>query len=128
MIEWLAFFGATGSDGVTRLLYSKERMSTQQAMKAEDGKKLITYFDSVCFRGSLRWNNSDQFPYRNGQGWVEYDSAYGAVSHIVGQRRYKVKSIGKSDRSGNIPIHTGRMLSSGFGIQCSEWHRRGRCS
>ncbi|MGE7606519.1 hypothetical protein ACQKML_07910 [Peribacillus frigoritolerans] len=51
MIEWLAFFGATGSDGVTRLLYSKERMSTQQAMKAEDGKKLITYFDSVCFRG-----------------------------------------------------------------------------
>ncbi|MFS0889607.1 hypothetical protein AB3M94_12375 [Peribacillus frigoritolerans] len=47
MIEWLALFGATESNGVTRILYSKERMSTQQAMKAEDGKKLTTYFDSV---------------------------------------------------------------------------------
>jgi allantoate deiminase len=47
MIEWLAFFGATESNGVTRILYSKERMSAQQAMKAEDGKKLIIYFDSV---------------------------------------------------------------------------------
>ena len=54
MIEWLAFFGATESNGVTRILYSKERMSVQQAMKAEDGKKLITYFDSVCFRGPSR--------------------------------------------------------------------------
>lgn len=69
MIEWLAFFGATESNGVTRILYSKERMSAQQAMKAEDGEKLIIYFDSVCFRGSLRWNHSDQFLYRNGQGW-----------------------------------------------------------
>ncbi|CEG31137.1 allantoate amidohydrolase [Peribacillus simplex] len=52
MIEWLAFFGETESNGVTRILYSKERMSAQQAMKAEDGKKLIIYFDSVCFRGA----------------------------------------------------------------------------
>ncbi len=51
MIEWLSFFGATGSDGVTRLLYSKERMRAQKAMKAEDGKKLITYFDSVALGG-----------------------------------------------------------------------------
>lgn len=47
MIEWLASFGATESNGVTRLLYSKEWMSAQQAMKAEDGEKLIIYFDSV---------------------------------------------------------------------------------
>lgn len=69
LIEGLAFFGATESNGVTRILYSKERMSAQQTMKAEDGKKLTTYFDSVCFRASLRWNQSDQFPYGNGQGW-----------------------------------------------------------
>lgn len=52
LIEGLAFFKGTESNGVTRILYSKERMSTQQAMKAEDGKKLIIYFVSVCFRGS----------------------------------------------------------------------------
>ncbi|MCM3169717.1 hypothetical protein [Peribacillus frigoritolerans] len=123
MIEWLAFFGATESNGVTRILYSKERMSAQQAKKAEDGKKLITYFDSVCFRASLRWNHSDQFPYGNGQGWGEYGGAYGVVSHIVGLRRYTVEIICKSDHAGTTPIPTGRMLSSGFGIQCSEWHR-----
>ncbi|MEP9408412.1 hypothetical protein ABKP09_19030 [Peribacillus frigoritolerans] len=86
MIEWLAFFGATESNGggVTRILYSKERMSAQQAMKAEDGKKLIIYFDSVCFRGSLRWNHSAQFPYRNGdKDGVEYDGAYGVVSAFI---------------------------------------------
>lgn len=48
MIEWLASFGATKSNGVTRLLYSKEWMSAQQAMKTEMEKEnLITYFDSV---------------------------------------------------------------------------------
>ncbi|MFA1713663.1 hypothetical protein ACDX66_18260 [Peribacillus frigoritolerans] len=31
-------FRGTESNGVTRILYSKERMSAQQAMKAEDGK------------------------------------------------------------------------------------------
>lgn len=51
MIEWLAFFGATESNGVTRMLYSKERMSAQQAMKTEDGKKLIIYFDSDALEG-----------------------------------------------------------------------------
>ncbi|MBR8644402.1 hypothetical protein KEH51_06525 [[Brevibacterium] frigoritolerans] len=49
----VSIFRATESNGVTWILYSKERMSTQQAMKAEDGKKLTTYFDSVCFRASL---------------------------------------------------------------------------
>ncbi|WP_364282340.1 hypothetical protein [Peribacillus frigoritolerans] len=38
-------------------------------------------------------------------------------------RLYTVKIIGKSDHAGTTPIHKGRMLSSGFGIQCSEWHR-----
>jgi allantoate deiminase len=51
MIEWLAFFGATESNEVTRMLYSKERMSAQQAMKAEDGEKLIIYFDSDALGG-----------------------------------------------------------------------------
>ncbi|MBT2645480.1 hypothetical protein J7E52_01885 [Bacillus sp. ISL-34] len=59
---------------------------------------------------------------------VEYDGAYGVVSHIVGQRLYTVKIIGESDHAGTTPIHKGRMLSSGFRIQCSEWHRRGRGS
>ncbi|MED3834756.1 hypothetical protein [Peribacillus frigoritolerans] len=38
-------------------------------------------------------------------------------------RLYTVKIIGKSDHEGTTPIHKGRMLSSAFGIQCSEWHR-----
>ncbi|MDQ7864607.1 hypothetical protein RCO48_36490 [Peribacillus frigoritolerans] len=50
----------------------------------------------------------------------------GVVRHIVTQRLYTVKIIGKSDHAGTTSIHKGRMLSSGFGIQCSEWHRRGR--
>lgn len=41
MIDWLAFFGATESNGVTRILYSKERMSAQQAMKLRVGKNLL---------------------------------------------------------------------------------------
>ncbi|MDP1418952.1 hypothetical protein Q8G35_11060 [Peribacillus simplex] len=48
MIEWLASFGATESNGLTGLLYSKEWMSAQQEMKAEMEKEnLITYFYSI---------------------------------------------------------------------------------
>ncbi|MEV5038143.1 hypothetical protein MRBLBA21_003026 [Peribacillus frigoritolerans] len=46
------------------------------------------------------------------------------VTRILGRHRlYTVKIMGKSDHAGTTPIHKGRMLSSGFGIQCSEWHR-----
>ncbi|KOR77661.1 hypothetical protein AM232_03620 [Bacillus sp. FJAT-21352] len=69
MIEWLTFFGATESNGGDPDIIFQGRMSAQQAMKAEDGKKLIIYFDSVCFRGALRWNHSAQFPYGNVQEW-----------------------------------------------------------
>lgn len=43
MIEWLASFGSTESNGVTRLLYSKEWMNAQQAMKAEMEKENIIH-------------------------------------------------------------------------------------
>ncbi|MDM5282927.1 hypothetical protein [Peribacillus frigoritolerans] len=123
MIEWLALFGETESNGVTRILYSKERMSAQQAMKAEDGKKLIIYFDRVCFRGASGGIILTSSHMETDKDGVEYDGAYGVVSHIVGLRRYTVEIISKSDHAGTTPIPTGRMLSSGFGIQCSEWHR-----
>ncbi|WP_412992784.1 hypothetical protein [Peribacillus frigoritolerans] len=109
MIEGLAFFKGTESNGVTRILYSKERMSAQQVMKAEDGKKLIIYFVSVC----LGFPPVESF--RPVPIWKR--------TRMGRHRLYTVKIIGKSDHEGTTPIHKGRMLSSGFGIQCSEWHR-----
>lgn len=78
--RWLAFFGETESNGGTRILYSKERMSAQQAMKAEDGKKLIIYFDSVCFRGASGGIILTSSHMETDKDGVEYDG----VSHIVG--------------------------------------------
>lgn len=85
-------FGATESNGVTRILYSKERMSAQQAMKAEDGKKLIIYFDSVCFRGPSGGIILPSSHIETDKDGVEYDGAYGVVSAFI-RRKSLVRVI-----------------------------------
>ncbi|MEZ0116309.1 UNVERIFIED_ORG: allantoate deiminase [Heyndrickxia coagulans] len=48
MIEWLASFGKTKTDGVTRRLYTPEWQAAQHALKAKMKETgLETYFDSV---------------------------------------------------------------------------------
>ncbi len=95
MIEWLASFGATESNGVTRLLYSKEWMSAQQAMKAEMEKEnLRTYFDSVGnlfgrlegtdLSGGIILTGSHIDTVKDGG---KYDGAYGVIASFLAVKR-----------------------------------------
>ncbi|MFF2854911.1 allantoate deiminase [Peribacillus sp. NPDC058002] len=102
MIEWLASFGATENDGVTRLLYSKEWMSAQQAMKAEMEKEnLITYFDSVGnLFGRLEGTGRSGETILTGshidtvKDGGKYDGAYGVVASLLAVKRL-YKAYGK---------------------------------
>ncbi|MFJ7508609.1 allantoate deiminase [Peribacillus simplex] len=95
MIEWLASFGATESNGVTRLLYSKEWMSAQQAMKAEMKKEnLITYFDSVGnLFGRLEGTDPSGGTILTGshidtvKDGGKYDGAYGVIASFLAVKR-----------------------------------------
>ncbi|MEW5549791.1 hypothetical protein ABGT22_07390 [Peribacillus frigoritolerans] len=83
MIEWLAFFGATESNGVTRILYSKERMSAQQAMKAEDGKNLLYILIVYALGGPSGGIILTSSYIETDKDGVEYDGAYGVVSAFI---------------------------------------------
>ncbi|MFD6440858.1 M20 family metallo-hydrolase, partial [Peribacillus sp. NPDC060186] len=102
MIEWLASFGATESNGVTRLLYSEDWMKAQHAVKAEmDRVGLFTYFDSV---GNLfgRFEGTDPTSRTILTGshidtvsdGGKYDGAYGVIaSFLAVQRLYKAYGL-----------------------------------
>ncbi|MDM5219301.1 allantoate deiminase [Peribacillus sp. NJ11] len=95
MIEWLASFGATESNGVTRLLYSEEWMSAQHAMKAKMEKEsLITYFDSVGnLFGRLEGTDSTGETILTGshidtvKDGGKYDGAYGVIASFLAVKR-----------------------------------------
>ncbi|CAH0190899.1 Allantoate amidohydrolase [Peribacillus sp. Bi96] len=95
MIEWLASFGATESNGVTRLLYSKEWLRAQQAMKAEMEKEnLDTYFDSVGnLFGRLEGTGSSGGTILTGshidtvRNGGKYDGAYGVIASFLAVKR-----------------------------------------
>lgn len=58
-------------------------MSAQQAMKAEDGEKLIIYFDSDALggpSGGIILTSSHMETDKDG---VEYDGSYGVVSAFI---------------------------------------------
>ncbi|MFD9626399.1 allantoate deiminase [Peribacillus muralis] len=95
LIEWLASFGATENKGVSRLLYSKEWLSAQLAMKAEmDKEGLITYFDSVGnLFGRLEGTDSTSGTILTGShidtvtDGGKYDGAYGVIASFLAVKR-----------------------------------------
>ncbi len=99
LIEGLAFFGATESNGGDPdIKYSKERMSTQQAMKASRMGKNFTkvlYLFNLYALGNVPpvGINSDQFPYGNGQRIRASPPSPDKVKEI----------IGKSEHAGTTP-------------------------
>lgn len=48
LIEWISKFGEDPKGGITRLLYTREWLETQSALKSlMDGKGFLTYYDEV---------------------------------------------------------------------------------
>lgn len=95
LVDWLAAFGATNEGGVTRLLYTKEWMQAQQAMK----QKMIdsgmqAYFDSVGnLFGRIEGSQEKDSVILTGshidtvvQGG-KYDGAYGILASFLAVKR-----------------------------------------
>lgn len=98
MIEWLASFGLTENNGVTRLLYSQDWVKAQHAVKMEMEKMgLQTYFDSVGnLFGRLEGTNPKSPTILTGSHidtvieGGKYDGAYGVIaSFLAVQRLYQ---------------------------------------
>ena len=98
LIEWLAAFGATESEGVTRLLYSKPWVQAQHAMKERmERAGFDTYFDSVGnLFGRLQGTDVQSKAVLTGShidtvvDGGKYDGAYGVIaSFLAVQRLYQ---------------------------------------
>ncbi|MBT2696150.1 allantoate deiminase [Bacillus sp. ISL-40] len=91
MIEWLASFGKTENEGVTRLLYSPSWLDAQLALKSKmDQSKLDTYFDSVGnLFGRLPGSESNGKTILTGShidtvvDGGKYDGAYGIIASFI---------------------------------------------
>lgn len=91
MVEWLACFGRSERNGVTRLLYSKEWQEAQRGIEGymkEIG--LQTYYDDVGnLFGRLRGTNKDAKAILTGshidtvRDGGKYDGAYGIIAGII---------------------------------------------
>ncbi|MFJ7677145.1 allantoate deiminase [Peribacillus sp. NPDC097198] len=95
MIEWLASFGLTEKQGVTRLLYSKAWVQAQQALKTEMEKVgLQTHFDSVGnLFGRLEGTNPGSKTILTGSHidtvveGGKYDGAFGIIASFLAVQR-----------------------------------------
>ena len=91
LIEWLALYGKTESDGVTRLLYSKSWTEAQYALKEKMSSiGLHSYFDSVGnLFGRLPGTDSDSTTILTGShidtvvDGGKYDGAYGIIASLL---------------------------------------------
>lgn len=103
-IEWLSSFGKTQSDGVTRLLYSKEWLAAQNALAnkmQEHG--LNSYFDSVGnLFGRLQGTNDAKDVILTGshidtvKDGGKYDGAFGVIASLLAvSRLYKLYGLPK---------------------------------
>ena len=90
-IEWLAHYGRTESDGVTRLLYSKAWSEAQHALKEKmDQVGLQTYFDGVGnLFGRIPGTITDSKTILTGShidtvvDGGKYDGAYGIIASLL---------------------------------------------
>ena len=95
MIEWLASFGLTENDGVTRLLYSEAWAKAQHAMKKEmERVGLHTYFDDVGnLFGRLEGTNPGSKTILTGShidtvvDGGKYDGAFGVIASFLAVQR-----------------------------------------
>jgi len=91
MVEWLACYGGTERNGVTRLLYSKEWQGAQQGIKRYmKDIGLHTYYDDVGnLFGRLPGTNEDAKAILTGshidtvRDGGKYDGAYGIIAGII---------------------------------------------
>ncbi|WP_235973463.1 allantoate deiminase [Peribacillus faecalis] len=91
MIEWLASYGKTKEDGVTRLLYSPTWVEAQHALKGKMEKTgLQAYFDCVGnLFGRLPGSDSDSNTILTGSHidtvveGGKYDGAYGIIASLL---------------------------------------------
>ncbi|MGP7818473.1 allantoate deiminase [Niallia sp. 01092] len=90
-VEWLAGFGKTANDGVTRLLYDDTWQKTQLALKTKmDESGLQSYFDSVGnLFGRLTGTEEKERVILTGShidtvvDGGKYDGAYGVVASLL---------------------------------------------
>ncbi len=105
-IEWLAHYGKTESDGVTRLLYTKAWTDAQHALKEKmDGIGLQSYFDSVGnLFGRLPGTTSDSKTILTGShidtvvDGGKYDGAYGIIASLLAVEKL-LKTYGKPKKT-----------------------------
>lgn len=95
LIDWLASFGGTTEEGVTRLLYSKEWVQAQSALKQKmDDTGFDTYFDHVGnLFGRIKGTDKENEVILTGshvdtvvQGG-KYDGAYGVLASYLAVKR-----------------------------------------
>ena len=95
LVDWLATFGATKEGGVTRLLYTKEWVKAQNALKNKmDASGFQTYFDQVGnLFGRIEGSKEKAAVILTGshidtvvQGG-KYDGAYGVLASFIAVKR-----------------------------------------
>lgn len=95
MIEWLADYGKTKNQGVTRLLYSDDWLKAQQALKMKmDSAGFATYFDSVGnLFGRIEGREHPSTTVLTGSHidtvveGGKYDGAYGVIASFLAVKR-----------------------------------------
>lgn len=95
MIEWLASFGRTKNDGVTRLLYSKAWQDAQRALKNKMNQKgFVTYYDHVGnLFGKLQGTEQQDKSILTGSHidtvveGGKYDGAFGIIASFIAVSR-----------------------------------------
>ncbi|MGN1386033.1 MAG: allantoate deiminase [Bacillus sp. (in: firmicutes)] len=95
MIEWLATYGKTETNGVTRLLYSQPWIEAQHALKEQmENIGLQTYFDCVGnLFGRLPGSDGDDKTILTGSHidtvveGGKYDGAYGIIASLLAVER-----------------------------------------
>ena len=104
LVEWLAAFGGTSEGGVTRLLYSKEWVQAQTALKIKmEETGFRTYFDNVGnLFGQIEGAENEVILTGSHVDTViqggKYDGAYGIIASYLAVKRL-VERFGKPKKT-----------------------------
>ncbi|MGQ4666170.1 allantoate deiminase [Metabacillus halosaccharovorans] len=106
MVEWLACFGRSERNGVTRLLYTKDWQQAQQGVEGYmKGIGLCTYYDDVGnLYGRLPGTNQNSNVILTGshidtvRDGGKYDGAYGIIAGIIALQ-YLFKQYGSPKKT-----------------------------
>jgi len=106
LVDWLATFGGTSEGGVTRLLYSKEWVQAQNALKNKmEESGFSTYFDQVGnLFGKIEGKDGNNEVILTGSHidtvvlGGKYDGAYGVLASYLAVKRL-VERFGRPQKS-----------------------------